>query len=211
MNPNQKLPARFFEFDSWIREFSALYKFPWELIKAQVWQESAFDPNAVSSCGAVGLMQLMPETAAELLGEKAKRGNGEFNLFDPYINLDLGVRHDRMQFDRFPEIPNEEERMKFALAAYNGGRGYVNKAIEISYDCEFGEPIPAGHRNARPGRWQLWCHTSAYLCSPYCVIKDRKAGKTLKPDYRQILDYVDFILEKHEFIRLQTLKVLGGN
>ena len=66
MNPNQKLPARFFEFDSWTREFSALYKLPWKLVKAQVWQESGFDPNAVSSCGAVGLMQLMPETAKEM-------------------------------------------------------------------------------------------------------------------------------------------------
>ena len=202
MNQNQKLPARFFEFDSWIREFSTLYKLPWKLVKAQVWQESAFNPNAVSSCGAVGLMQLMPETDFML-----DRDN---DAKDPRGNLENGVRYDRWLFDRFPEIPNEEERMKFALAAYNGGRGYVNKAIGISYDCEFGEPIPAGHRNARPGRWQLWCHTSAYLCSPYCVIKDRKTGKTLRPDYRQILDYVDSILEKHEFIRLQTLKVLGG-
>jgi hypothetical protein len=90
------------------------------------------------------------------------------------------------------------------LAAYNGGRGYVNKAIEISYDCEFAEGIPAGHRNARPGRWQLWCHTSAYLCSPYCRVNGKK------PDYRQILDYVDHIWEKYQFIRLQTLKVVGG-
>ena len=202
MNPNQKLPARFFEFDPWIREFSEVYKLPWKLIKAQVWQESAFNPNAVSSCGAVGLMQLMPETDFML--------DRDYDGKDPRGNLENGIRYDRWLFDRFPEIPTEEERMKFALAAYNGGRGYVNKAIEISYDCEFGEPIPAGHRNARPGRWQLWCHTSAYLCSPYCVIKDRKTGKTLRPDYRQILDYVDFILEKHEFIRLQTLKVHGG-
>lgn len=202
MNPNQKLPQRFFEFDPWIREFSALYKLPWKLVKAQVWQESGFDPNAVSSCGAVGLMQLMPETDFML--------DRDYDGKDPRGNLENGIRYDRWLFDRFPEIPNEEERMKFTLAAYNGGRGYVNKAIEISYDCEFGEPIPAGHRNAMPGRWQLWCHTSAYLCSPYCVIKNLKTGKTLKPDYRQILDYADFILEKHEFIRLQTLRVLGG-
>ena len=201
MNPNRKLPARFFEFDSWIQEFSSLFKLPWTLIKAQVWQESAFDPSAVSSCGAVGLMQLMPETDFML--------DRDYDGKDPRGNLENGIRYDRWLFDRFPEIPNEEERMKFALSAYNGGRGYVNKAIEISYDCEFGEPIPAGHRNARPGRWQLWCHTSAYLCSPYCVIKDRKTGKTLKPDYRQILDYVDHIWEKYEFIKLQTLKVLG--
>ena len=210
MNPNQKLPARFFEFDSWIRKFSDLYKLPWEMVKAQVWQESAFDPNAVSSCGAVGLMQLMPETAKEMAQGAGGKAQGEIEPFDPETNIALGVKYDRWLFDRFPEIPNEEERMKFSLAAYNGGRGYVNKAIEISYDCEFEEPIPAGHRNARPGRWQTWCHTSAYLCSPYCVIKDRKTGKTLRPDYRQILDYVDFILEKHEFIRLQTLKVLGS-
>ena len=39
------------------------------------------------------------------------------------------------------------------------------------------------------------------------VIKDKKTGKYLKPVYRQMLDYVDHILEKYEFIRLQTLKV----
>ena len=201
MNRNQKLPENYFKYDSWIQEFSSLYKLPWQLCKAQVWQESAFDPNAVSSCGAQGLLQLMPDTDFML--------DRDYDGKDPRGNLENGIRYDRWLFDRFPEIPNEEERMKFALAAYNGGRGYVNKAIEISYDCEFGEPIPAGHRNARPGRWQLWCHTSAYLCSPYCVIKDRKTGKTLKPDYRQILDYVDHIWEKYEFIKLQTLKVLG--
>jgi hypothetical protein len=202
MNRNQKLPENYFKYDSWIQEFSNLYKLPWKLIKAQVWQESAFDPNAVSSCGAMGLMQLMPETDFMLDGHID-------GTKDPKGNLVDGIKYDRWLFDRFPEIPNEEERTKFALAAYNGGRGYVNKAIEISYDCEFGEPIPAGHKNPKPGRWQLWCHTSAYLCSPYCVIKDRKSGKTLKPDYRQMLDYVDHIWEKYEFIKLQTSKVLG--
>jgi len=210
MNLNQKLPARFFEFDSWIWEFSTLYKLPWKLIKAQVWQESGFDPNAVSSCGAVGLMQLMPETAKEMAQGAGGKEQGEIKLFDPETNLALGVNYDRWLFDRFPEIPNEEERMKFALAAYNGGRGYVNKAIEISYDCEFGCEIPPGHKGSAPGRWQTWCHTSAYLCSPYCVIKNLETGKTLKPDYRQILDYVDHIWEKYEFIRLQTLKVMNS-
>lgn len=206
MRPNEKLPENYFKYDAWIQEFSALYKLPWKLIKAQVWQESTFNPSAVSSCGAQGLLQLMPETDFML--------DGDYDGTDPRGNLENGIRYDRWLFDRFPEIPKEEERLKFMLAAYNGGRGYINKAIEISYDCEFGENIPAGHRNARPGRWQTWAHTSAYLCSPYCRIevKDKygKVVKTLKPDYRQILDYVDFIMEKHEFIRLQTLKVLGG-
>jgi hypothetical protein len=202
MNRNEKLPENFFKYDAWIQDFSALYKLPWKLVKAQVWQESAFDPNAVSSCGAEGLLQLMPETDFML--------DGDFDGKDPRGNLENGIRYDRWLFDRFPEIPNEEERLRFMLASYNGGRGYVNEAIAISYDCEFSEQIPAGHRNARPGRWQTWCHTSAYLCSPFCRIFNKKTGKYLKPDYRQILDYVDHILEKHEFIRLQTLKVVGS-
>ena len=210
MNRNEKLPENYFKYDAWIQEFSALYKLPWKLVKAQVWQESAFDPSAVSSCGAQGLLQLMPETAKEMAQGARGKEQGETNLFEPDINISLGVKYDRWLFDRFPEIPNEEERLRFMLASYNGGRGYVNEAIAISYDCEFSEQIPAGHRNARPGRWQTWCHTSAYLCSPYCRVFNKKTGKYLKPDYRQILDYVDHILEKHEFIRLQTLKVVGS-
>jgi hypothetical protein len=201
MNRNEKLPENYFKYDAWIQEFSTLYKLPWKLVKAQVWQESAFDPSAVSSCGAQGLLQLMPETDFMLDGHID-------GVKDPKGNLDDGIKYDRWLFDRFPEIQSEEERFKFMLAAYNGGRGFVNEAIQISYDCEFGEKIPPGHKNAKPGRWQTWCHTSAYLCSPYCRVFNKKTGKYLKPDCRQILDYVDRILEKHEFIRLQTLKVV---
>ncbi len=203
MNPNEKLPENYSKYDGWIQEFSALYKMPWKLVKAQVWQESAFNPFAVSPCGAQGLLQLMPETDFMLDGEID-------GIKDPRGNLADGIRYDRWLLDRFPEIPDEEERLKFALASYNGGRGYVNKAIEISYDCEFAKPIPTGHKGAKPGRWQTWCHTSAYLCSPYCFIKDPKTGKTLRPKYREMLDYIDDIWDKHKFIQLHTLKVLGS-
>jgi len=200
---NEKLPENFYKYDPWIQELAAIHKVPWKLVKAQVWQESTFNPSAVSPCGAQGLLQLMPETDFMLDGEID-------GTKDPRGNLADGTKYDRWLFDRFPEIPDEEERYKFALASYNGGRGYVNKAIEIAYDCEFSQPIPAGHKNARPGRWQTWCHTSAFLFSPYCVIKDQKTGKTLKPDAPQIADYIEFIWEKYKFIQLQTLKVVGS-
>jgi hypothetical protein len=202
MNRDEKLPENFFKYDAWIQKFSTLYKLPWKLVKAQVWQEADFNPSAVSPCGAKGLLQLMPDTDFML--------DQDIDGFDAKGNLENGIRYDRWLFDRFPEIPSEEERLRFMLASYNGGRGYVNEAIAISYDCEFSQQIPAGHKNARPGRWQTWCHTSAYLCSPYCRIFNKKTGKYLKPDYRQMLDYVDHILEKYEFIRLQTLKVVGS-
>jgi hypothetical protein len=200
MNRDEKLPENFFKYDAWIQELSAQFKMPWKLVKAQVWQESAFNPDAVSECGARGLLQLMPETDFML--------DGDYDGTDPKGNLENGIRYDRWLFDRFPEIPGEEDRLKFALASFNGGRGYINKAIEIAYDCEFAKPIPPGHKG-KPGRWQTWCHGSAYLCSPYCTVTDKK-GKVLKPDYRQILDYIDLIWEKYQYIQVKTLKVVGS-
>ena len=77
MNRNEKLPENYFKYDAWIQEFSALYKLPWKLVKAQVWQESAFDPSAVSPCGAQGLLQLMPETDFMLDGDMTAKTPGE--------------------------------------------------------------------------------------------------------------------------------------
>ncbi len=76
-----------------------------ELVAAVVRVESGFNPAAVSSAGACGLMQLMPETAAAL---------GVSDVFDPEANVRGGVRYLASQLRRFgtPEL---------ALAAYNAG------------------------------------------------------------------------------------------
>ena len=83
MNRDEKLPENYFKYDAWIQEFSAPNKLPWKLVKAQVWQESAFDPSAVSSCGAQGLLQLMPETDFML--------DGDIDGFDAKGNLENGI------------------------------------------------------------------------------------------------------------------------
>lgn len=77
---------------------------PEDLFLRLVQQESAFNPNAVSHKGAIGLAQLMPGTAA-MLG---------VNPRDPRQNLDGGARYLRAQYDRF-------RSWKLALAAYNAG------------------------------------------------------------------------------------------
>ena len=82
------------------------------LITAVIDAESSFRPHVVSSKGAMGLMQIMPETA--------KR----FNLvdpFDPYQNIDCGVRYLKYLLSRF------RGNMRFALAAYNAGETQVTK------------------------------------------------------------------------------------
>ncbi len=77
--------------------------------------ESGFDPAAVSDSGAVGLMQLMPETAA-FIAEKV--GLKAFDLTNPKDNLLLGCAYLRYLFDKFSTV-------NAVLAAYNAGEGRV--------------------------------------------------------------------------------------
>jgi len=93
-----------------IRGAAERYGVPERLVSAIIRVESAFNPRAVSPKGARGLMQLMPETAS---------GLGVRNTFDPYENIDGGVRHLRGLIDRFGQ------NLPLALAAYNAGEKAV--------------------------------------------------------------------------------------
>jgi hypothetical protein len=171
----------FTKFDSIIQVWAKHYLFPWRLIKAQVWQESNFDPFACSSCGAKGLMQLMPATAREM-------GLDSHEICDPEWSIQAGIKYDRVQYDHLPEIPDPEERLSFMLASYNGGRGYVNRAMELAYESEFGEVLCKAH-HGKAGMWHKWSKVSPFL---YAV---EIGGK--KPDADQMIKYVDSIWEKY--------------
>jgi len=93
-----------------IREVAVRYRISPLLVAAIVEAESDFNPRAVSRRGARGLMQLMPRTAASVRVE---------NTFDPYENIEGGVRHLRRLMDRFNgDLP-------LVLAAYNAGEQAV--------------------------------------------------------------------------------------
>ena len=83
------------------------------LVFAVIDAESGWNPFAVSSKGARGLMQLMPDKAREL---------GVEDSFDPQQNLEGGVRHLRSLLERY------NGNLDFALAAYNAGGGAVRRA-----------------------------------------------------------------------------------
>lgn len=92
------------------------YGIPVTLFLAQIQTESSWNPNAVSSAGAQGLGQLMPDTAAWL---------GCSNSFDPEQNLEAAAKYMQYLHDMYGD-------WNYALAAYNGGPGQITK----------GEPLP---------------------------------------------------------------------
>ncbi len=84
------------------------------LILAVIQIESEFTPKAVSGQGAIGLMQVMPATGKFLANELGISYNGNNTLYDPFINVKLGIHYLSFLADRFDSTEN-------ALAAYNYG------------------------------------------------------------------------------------------
>ncbi len=91
-----------------------------DLVAAVALQESAFNPLAVSSAGARGLLQVMPAVGAELARSAGMKQFDADDLFDPAVNLKLGCAHLQEYVRRFSSVP-------LALAAYNGGPSRVER------------------------------------------------------------------------------------
>lgn len=113
---NKELSDKNDKIDDAIKIASKKYNVSEDLIKAVIKIESNFDQYGVSKAGAMGLMQLMPQTSLELGVEKP---------FDIYENIDGGTRYLKMMLNKY------DHDLEKSLAAYNAGPDRVDEANDI--------------------------------------------------------------------------------
>lgn len=104
------------ELEDAVARYAQEYRLSPALLMAVIKAESDFNPTAISRAGAVGLMQLIPETAVR---------HGVRNLYDARDNIAGGARHLRYLLDRF------HGNIRLALAAYNAGERKVDRYRQI--------------------------------------------------------------------------------
>jgi soluble lytic murein transglycosylase-like protein len=105
-----------------LRRAANAHSLDYELLQALIATESGFDALAVSPKGAVGLMQLMPDTATRFGVAVSGATPLEKRLTDPGVNINAGSRYLRYLINLFPG------QLELALAAYNAGEGAVQRA-----------------------------------------------------------------------------------
>ncbi len=118
-----------------------------DLLAIIVLVESGGNPNAVSRSGAVGLMQLMPSTAAGVAAQLGTAGFSREMLYDPAVNIDFGASYLAQQLRAFglSNDPDWQQSVALAAAAYNGGPGHVTQHLTRG--------VPLVSEAARYQRW----------------------------------------------------------
>jgi soluble lytic murein transglycosylase len=119
-------------YESIVRAHARNYDLPPTLLAAVIYTESKFDADARSGAGAVGLMQLLPETAK---GIAIRTGGDRFvvsDLLDPELNVRYGSWYLRNLLNRYDDV-------RTALAAYHAGQGNVDAWRERGVGIRFPE------------------------------------------------------------------------
>lgn len=146
------------------------------LLLGQIFAESSFNERAVSPVGARGLAQFMPMTWHTW---------GKGNPFIAENAIESQIRYMNHLYGCYEEIPDPLERFKFTLAAYNCGRGNVNKLLTMARKRS---GYPASHKQwdkegRLEGEWQEWEYSKRFL------------HLITGTHHKETLGYVDKIME----------------
>jgi len=177
---HRRLITRLPVYDSIIQKVAEKHNFDWRLIASQIYQESHFDPEAISRAEAYGLMQLAPSTAESL---------GVDDIFDPEQNINAGVQYLRDLYDHFDKA-HGLDRLFIALAAYNVGQGHIFDARNLAKKMQMD-----------PNKW-----SSLVITMP--LLAYQKYYKNAKYGYcrgKEPINYVKQIMIYYDILKRRSL------
>ncbi len=162
-------------YDAHFKEFCRRYfgdGFDWRLFKAQGIAESRLNPDAVSTDGAVGIMQLLPETFRQMKNES---GDIKGDIRSPRWNIAAGIYYDRRLWNLWEAKRPFRERVRFMFGAYNAGRDTMLKAQQVAIE-----------QKLNPFVWSSM---------------ERTLKTVIGAEYRQTVAYVDKILRIRKMMK----------
>lgn len=172
---SERIKSRLPQFEKYFQEASLKYQIPFSVLAALSYQESHWDPNAKSNTGVQGLMMLTQKTA-EGLGIK-DRTNPKESIFG-------GTKH---LYDMKQAIPQEiagEDRLKFALAAYNVGLGHILDAQKLAQQIGLNQ--------------NSWTDLKKVLP----LLSQKKHHKTLKHGYARGSEAVKYVDAVYDYMNI---------
>lgn len=124
------------KYDRHFRKYTKRYFGPgvdWHWFKSQGIAESALQPKVKSHAGAIGIMQILPSTFADI-----RRENPHFrSIVDPRWNIAAGIWYDRSLYKYWQKkVPAKRDRLALTFASYNAGLGTMQKAWKRTQPAE---------------------------------------------------------------------------
>ena len=111
------------QYSAYVEHYAKAYDLPPHLIYAVIRTESDFDSSATSAVGAIGLMQLLPDTFRWISDDVLRERLDDGMIYDPETNIRYGCYYLHLLYDRY-------EDWTAALAAYNAGPGRVDRWLD---------------------------------------------------------------------------------
>ena len=152
----------------YIEKFSSDHNVSLPLILAIMKNESNFDSKAKSNAGALGLMQLMPQTAFEEIQRNGQRVSytklKRQLIHQPRLNINLGIRYLKWLDEKFETVKNLKLRRELVIASYNAGSMRVKRSFRCaSYSCVGRKISKKGERYFKGALRKLPKETRDYL------------------------------------------------
>lgn len=176
----KRIETRLPKYKKYFQEYGRKYNIPCSVLAAQSYQESHWNPKAKSFTGVRGLMMLTRSTAKQL---------GVKNRLDPAQSIKGGARHLNQMRKYVHKDVVGEDRMKFALAAYNIGLGHIEDAQKIAQKMGLNKNVWTDLKKALP------------------LLSQKKYYKTLKHGYArgsEPVKYVDSIYDYKDILQNTT-------